>query len=795
MHSPSIYLNVLLYLIIKSSNAAYFSDVHWSTAIKLSQYESYRSVTLLSYNVPEQTADVSFSFQAKTSGKACTFREVHIYLQHGSYPLVTPYNETYPPKFYTNRTDLFHIRIEKDADAVSYIMSSPRPGPWYFAAFLPEPNSDKIQLKELDKSCMYGMFVVVESRGYDNIEEISTEKSHHIQLNQQATGPQALYRFVLPKDTVEYSVRIDSCVVTSLDIDSESAGNSKSNSSSSDNSTTTLSPTQVNNCPIMMRVEAEMLPSQITKSKVACGNMTECRLKILSPTLHKWNYIFLNIDNNYNVSEIQFKLNFEKKGCESLKLMLPSTIYQATTQKRKSKDLQLSQDSCIKMASLGRFIFNQQTFNLTYLLSDAGPIPIPKSLHKIHVPDYQVVVTDISVQEPTDIGGTMKLDVGFVKDSLDTSSHNIVVYICLMKNSIPGGKTVVSCENGIQLIINTTSDHFQDTVYMPYPEAGIWYLALNSRCYSKDTKVPVRCLGAPEVNIDLSISGCLDSQCGDYGVCQDYISGVYVFSSCKCFAGWRGYGCTDGTHGRSKQEELTGLLLLTLSNLFFIPSIIVAGYRRYFTEAAVYTFTMFWSAIYHACDASDLVYYCLLEYDFLSFADYLGSIYSFWVTMLTMAVVPTKVRSFALVIGVLGVALGVEYKRHGILAFALPAGIAAVVMFGSWILQCKRHRKLYPRKKYILVHLIPGVVLASTGMIIFAFLETEENYKYTHSCWHICMSLSVVFLLPERQTKETSREDFNTVSTEVESSGIVHTDGVNTLDAAVVIPSDLSLNT
>ncbi|XP_060587840.1 post-GPI attachment to proteins factor 6-like [Ruditapes philippinarum] len=742
-----LFLIVISVLLIKTNYAAYFSDVHWSTAIKLSQYESYRSVTLLSYNVPEQTADVSFSFQAKTSGKACTFREVHVYLQQGSYPLVTPYNETYPPNFYLNRTDLFHIEIQKDADAVSYIISSPRPGTWYFAAFLPKPTSDKIQIKELDKSCMYGMFVVVESRGYDNIEEISTEKSQHVHLTQQATQSQALYRFVLPKDTVEYTVKIDNCIVTSLDTSAEQTNTSNVNE------TEPVLPSRSTNCPIVMTIEAEMLPSPKSKLKLACGNKTVCSKTVLSPVLHKWTYILLTVDNDFNVSEIQFQLHFEKKGCESLKLLLPKTIYEATTREKNSNSLQLSQDSCIKMASLGRFIFNQLTFNLSYLLSEPGPIPIPAMLDKLYIPDYQVLVTDISVQEGTDIGGTLVLDVRFIKASLETSKHSIVLYVCLMKNSIPGGETIASCETGVQIILNTTSEQLEDTVYVPYPEVGIWYLALNSRCYKKDTMAVIRCLGAPQVDIDLSISGCLDGQCGEYGACQDYISGVHVFSSCKCFAGWRGYGCTDGTHGRTKNEELVALLLLTLSNLFFVPSIIVALYRRYFTEAAVYTYTMFWSAIYHACDASDLVYYCLLDYDLLSFADFLGSIYSFWVTMLAMAVIPTKVRTFAQALGALGVAVGVEYKRHGIFAFALPAGIAAIVMFGSWGLQCKRRRKLFPQKRYILLHLIPGVILAFTGMGIFAFLETEENYKYTHSCWHVAMSLSVVFLLPGRQTK------------------------------------------
>jgi len=45
----------------------------------------------------------------------------------------------------------------------------------------------------------------------------------------------------------------------------------------------------------------------------------------------------------------------------------------------------------------------------------------------------------------------------------------------------------------------------------------------------------------------------------------------------------------------------------------------------------------------------------------------------------------------------------------------------------------------------------PGIVLAVVGMTIFAFAETESNYPYTHSAWHLCMSFSIVFLLPDKK--------------------------------------------
>lgn len=194
---------------------------------------------------------------------------------------------------------------------------------------------------------------------------------------------------------------------------------------------------------------------------------------------------------------------------------------------------------------------------------------------------------------------------------------------------------------------------------------------------------------------------------------------------------------------------LTSVLLLTLSNLVFLLSIYTAIIRVYYTEAVMYTLTMFFSTFYHACDAPKQVAFCILRRYVLQFGDFYCAINSVWFTLLAMSIIRDSLRSFLQLFGVIITALLIIWNMFSFICFTFPAATGVVILIISWYLNYKKHGTLKYQRNYYVVYLPIGLVLMFLGFVCFAFLQTEQNYKVIHSIWHVIVALGIVVLLPD----------------------------------------------
>ncbi|XP_053394085.1 post-GPI attachment to proteins factor 6-like [Mercenaria mercenaria] len=674
----------------------------------LYDYKDYGSSSLFFHNVPELATESTWGYQVDKYPEDCEDKNVTVVIQHGSFPVINPLGEKFPENFYVERSPASRAVFSVISNNVTLesTVTNPKQGPWYSVAFLPPPDSD-IKPSDLFTKCKYKIRNWFSAKTLASVDTVNVQEKTEIVLPENG---KRIYKFYVPLQAHDLLVKLNDCKY----------GNQSG-------------------CAVTLNSRGQGLPGPkpSTVSQICSETDPDCVLELFHPEVNAWNYLEIQsaVDETWTAS-----LLFVLKECTVQEKYLPDS-------------------TCQLSPLLSRFSYNVKFRHKFAFINGSGMKDISLTLA-----ENQSRGIPFSLRDGQDTGGSLVVKLKLKQiTTVDPNDLNVKVDICLHRDVVPVNVDILHCENGYQGNVSSRAPEGQGShkVVVPYPQAGIWVLAMMMQCFkppkNNNSDIVFMPCGAvtAELNVTIATDACVEGECSNHGRCINYLNGQVLCTTCRCNSGWRGYDCSDGSEVKDESEQLIELLLLTISNIVFIPAIILALYRKHYAEALVYTYTMVFSTLYHACDGGRMegYKYCILHISILSTCDFLGSATSIWMTLVAMSRPPLQWKALIQIAGPLGLLIGVLYKKTSAFLFLVPAGLGLLLIMISWMCRCCYRHKCYPSKKKYLICFLPGALLVCGALAIFTFLQNEENYLYTHSAWHVCMALSIVFLLPPRETR------------------------------------------
>nr|XP_048276146.1 transmembrane protein 8B isoform X1 [Myodes glareolus] len=727
---PALLLLLLFSVLGPGAGGLFLTDYSTCSPRKLSPFRSFASTELFHFHVPEDTFLavwnlIIFKEQGGTFGDHCPDQSVTVYFRSGAPPVINPLHTHFPTD--TAVPGVFSLTLSwtlPNRTSGIFNVSSPLPGDWFLAAHLPQAHGH-ISVKGLQDECQYLLQPQLIVRRLLDVAVLVPGRPSEQTLSPHNRS--ALYKVFVPSFTYRVSAQLV-CV----------GGRGASA------------------CPLTLRLRPKAPPLH-NSSSVACGGASVCQLELALPPWGHWVYVRVETPSRGPGRIIRFQLCVRLQECPQPSLsraLVPGA-------------------SMNMPQSLGNQPLPPEPPSLETPVEGSGAVSPPEhcwpvrptlrneldtfSVHfyiffgpSVALPPERPAVFALRLLPVLDSGGVLSLELQLNVSSLH--QENVTVFGCLTHEvPLSLGDAAVTCSKeslaGFLLSVSVTSRAAR--LRIPFPQTGTWFLTLRSLCGVGPRFV--RCRNATaEVRLRTFLSPCVDD-CGPYGQCKLLRTHNYLYAACECKAGWRGWGCTDSADALTYGFQLLSTLLLCLSNLMFLPPVVLAIRSRYVLEAAVYTFTMFFSTFYHACDQPGIVVFCIMDYDVLQFCDFLGSLMSVWVTVIAMARLQPVIKQVLYLLGAMLLSMALQLDRHGLWNLLGPSLFALGILATAWTVRSVRRRHCYPPTwRRWLFYLCPGSLIAGSAVLLYAFVETRDNYFYIHSIWHMLIAGSVGFLLPPR---------------------------------------------
>ncbi|XP_038007631.1 post-GPI attachment to proteins factor 6 isoform X2 [Motacilla alba alba] len=711
---PRLLLLLLQLLALPAGRAGpdslYVSEYFSQSAQKLSFYSWYGNAKLFHFHVPEDTVLLRWLLQAsRGKGPECTSMEITVHFRHGAPPVINPLGTRFPANATVRPSYNISITLGSAVQNTTFVnVTTPAAGDWFIAAHLPQA-AGRIEVKA-------DMFVlrltdmpVLEPGVPMPHTVVSPAKPLHVKV-------------FVPKHAAGMRLQLSSCVTS-----------------------------EQRACTVRVLLGSITLPQSFQRS-LTCTGSTNCSLALESPPWEKWLQIMVESLGTANASvSVEMLASFTvcRPGSTSSFLNFISLNQSqagaspgaagssAAATGEAPRNASGQRGSCLQSQPVVRE--DLDVVSVRYRLLNGPSVPVSA---------LSPTLLLLNLNTGMDSGGSLVVSLLLNKTSVSLANATVAACVSaaspvLSLNATQNCSTAFS--QGYPLSVSTSSA--EATLIVLYPQTDDWFLSLQLLC----PKGQGECASAEgRVTVFAYLTPCFND-CGPYGQCSLLRRHGYLYAGCSCKAGWGGWSCTDDTKAQTVGTQNLATLLLTLSNLMFLPAIAVAVYRFYLVEASVYTYTMFFSTFYHACDQPGVAVMCIMDYDTLQYCDFLGSVVSIWVTILCMARLKKILKYVLFVLGTLLIAMSLQLDRRGVWNMMGPCLFALLIMITAWVHHGAKRRHCYPSSwKRWVFYLLPGITLAFIAISVYAFMETNENYYYTHSIWHVLVACSVAFLLPPR---------------------------------------------
>ena len=174
-------------------------------------WKGYASVALFHYHVPPEATRATWEFASFQDQADCPKRQVHVWIQHGSYPVINASSsEEFPPhKYFVERSHMDWLTLEsayKPSETLVHPIYAPLSGSWFAVAYLDENFNEPVGF--LRKQCRYSLGSIALWNKAENVARIQPYKQEKFVTHSHFS----YYKFYAPDDISQFSLTLSNCV-------------------------------------------------------------------------------------------------------------------------------------------------------------------------------------------------------------------------------------------------------------------------------------------------------------------------------------------------------------------------------------------------------------------------------------------------------------------------------------------------------------------------------------------------------------------------------------------------------